>query len=428
MEGTPTLSEAPAVHRLDGTLRMLIWGALLYVAVQQLSQGGSVSPVSYIVPLALFLALTAGLLLASVPGLAYRLRQSRDMQPLLMASLPLLLIVPYVLLTRGEPDFDPSTILITGMAVFLPVSCAILNVPALRRSDITLGLITVLVPLLAPLVQTRELTQLWLRVGAFALPVLLLLLSTRNQKQRLNFLLICGVLSLWYSAQFGSLPVLDLLPSDGIEGPSAIDPVYYFDLAAGVLLLYSLALAGWFNRAGLSFKPSARGVWQVGSNLVLLAITTSVVGVITGVLNFDHVAEILATNISNPRALLIQALLTFVLIALPQELLFRGTLLPYLQETFQWPEMVVIAASAFIYGIAHWQPDLLSESTGAIWFALLATVCGVFFARAYLASSITTVQPINSPNEVSQPTHPNIATSTVLHTIVRLIWRFAFKA
>ena len=418
MEGTrgttnTTLSTAPeAIQRVDGSLRLLAWGALLYIAVQRLSQGGTVSPLDYLLPLALFLGLSAALLLASVPSMAYSLQQSRQNQPLLMAALPLLLIVPYVIVARSNPEFDPSTILITGMLLFLPVSCAILNVPGLQRGDISLGLITVLVPLIAPLVQSRELTNLWLRVGAIALPLLLLLLSTRAQKQRLNFLLVCSVLSLWYGVQFGALPAYDLLPIslDGTE------VVLYFDLAAAVLLLYTLGLSGWFNENGrirLSFQPSLSGVLHILINLVLIFIFAGGVGIATGVLSLQTALSTVQASLADPRELLTQALLTYTLIALPRELLFRGALLPYFQEIFRGSTLksaLPIALSAVLFGVAYWQPDLdMGTPNSAIWFAVLVTVCGVFFARAYLSSR-------------------NIATSTTLHTMIHLIWRFAFKA
>ena len=219
-------------------------------------------------------------------------------------------------------------------------------------------------------------------MGAIALPLLLLLLSTRAQKLRLNFLLICSVLSLWYGVQFGALPAYDLLPIS-LDGTEA---VLYFDLAAAVLLLYALGLSGWFNehgRIGLSFQPSLSGVLHILINLMLIFIFAGGVGIATGVLSLQTSLSTVQASLADPRELLTQALLTYTLIALPRELLFRGALLPYFQEIFRgsaFKSALPIALSAVLFGVAYWQPDLdMGTPNSAIWFALLVTVCGVFF-------------------------------------------------
>ena len=146
---------------------------------------------------------------------------------------------------------------------------------------------------------------------------------------------------------------------------------------------------------------------------MLIFIFAGGVGIATGVLSLQTALSTVQASLADPRELLTQALLTYTLIALPRELLFRGALLPYFQEIFRgsaFKSALPIALSAVLFGVAYWQPDLdMGTPNSAIWFALLVTVCGVFFARAYLSSR-------------------NIAISTTLHTLIHLIWRFAFKA
>src|SRR5205085_7834667 len=118
-------------------------------------------------------------------------------------------------------------------------------------------------------------------VVAFALPVLLLLFTTREQKKRLNFLFICAVLSLWYSAQFKALPLF-LLPNT--------DNLQYFDVVLLPLLLYVLALADRFTPLGLSFRPSVRGAGMVVFYVALAGVVLVPLGLITGALTFDTAA------------------------------------------------------------------------------------------------------------------------------------------
>ncbi len=53
-------------------------------------------------------------------------------------------------------------------------------------------------------------TEILLRLGAFALPALLILLTTREQKSRLNFYFASAVLFIWYTVEFGAAPDVGL--------------------------------------------------------------------------------------------------------------------------------------------------------------------------------------------------------------------------
>lgn len=407
MEGN--FRPATEIHRLDGSLRMLVWLILLFRAVQQLSENGTLPPTDYFIQIVLFALLSGALLLASLSPVATKLRDTAQHQPVLMAALPLLLLLPYFLVARRDPEFDPSTVLTTGMLLFLPISAAILNTPALRRSDITLGLVTAIVPLIVPLVQTQAIEHVGLRVAAALVPVLLLIFSTAEQKQRLNFLLICAVLSLWFSVMFGALPIYVLLPEQSIG---------YFETVATVLLLYALATGGWFDRLGLSLRPTLIGFSQFAINLLLLAVIAIPAGLLLGALHFGF-AGFDGINAITHLAFL------FVFAALPQEILFRGALLSYLKDELRWPVILVIVASALLFGAAYLVPSPISPASltsgdlvgidgnspfiSSLPIAIVMVICGVFFARAKLATG-------------------NVATSAALHTVVRWIGRLAFNA
>jgi membrane protease YdiL (CAAX protease family) len=253
----------------------------------------------------------------------------------------------------------------------------------------------VAIPLVLPLTRNESIggTSVILRIGAFLLPVLLLLLTTRQHKQRLNFLFVCAVLALWYSVEFKAFPEFGLPGMAGTSGTG--DGMPYFQLAVIPTFLYVLSVAGRFGGLGLSFKPSPRGLSIVATNLALFALIAVPLGLL---------ARFLAPAFQWPGVLeaLSSALTIYLFIALPEEILFRGTLFRYLEETMHWPEAVTIGVSAVIFGAAH-----LDNPPNVGWYFVLATIAGVFYARTYLATR-------------------NVGASATLHALVDWLWALIF--
>lgn len=325
-------------------------------------------------PLMVYSLPAAAYLLASTPAVASTLRRYAESQPLGMALLALAPLVPVAAYARAAFDFDPAELLFGAVLIFLPAACAILNVPQLHRADVLLGLITVAVPLLLPYAPDSGVGApseppttfgIVMRFGAFLLPVALLVFTTREQKQRLNFLFVCAALSLWYAAQFRALPDLPIAGDVGVT---------YFQLAIIPIFLYVLATAGRFDRLGMSFQPTPRGVSVVTANLALLAAIGVPVGMVTGAL-------VPAFQGPPPLDAAAQALSIFLLIALPQEILFRGVLLTYLQDVLRLNAGIAAIISAVLFGAAH-----LSGPADLGWPFILAVLTGVFCARAFLAT------------------------------------------
>ncbi len=371
-EGTqPAGSLAGSLTVLEWGIRAVLFASFIGVLIQQLN---ALSLNQALYPLILYGLLAAAYLLASVPTVAAAIRRQAESQPLGMALLALVPLAPVMLYARTALNMELTGLLFIGALVFLPAACAILNVPQLRRADVSLGLITVALPLLLPYAPDSGIStspesptafDIAMRLGAFLLPLALLLFTTHEQKQRLNFLFVCAVLSLWYAVQFRAFPAL----------PIAHDTeVTYFQLAVIPLFLYVLAVAGRFDRLGMLFKPSPRGVSVVAANLALLAALGVPVGLVTGAL---------APAFQGPPLLeaATQALNIFLLVGLPQEILFRGTLLTYLQDALRLDAGVAAVISGILFGAAHAQ-----NSAGFGWTFILATLAGIFCARAFLAT------------------------------------------
>jgi hypothetical protein len=385
-------SRPSPVSALDLAIRLILWAAVMLGFISQ-SGGAPLSDLVY--PLLILGLLSAGYLLASLPSVAADVRRLAENQPLLMAVLSLFLLLPLIVYARSTQDFDFTEVLFTGVLIVLPTAGSLLNAPQLRRGDISLGLIMVALPLLLPFArdetwrsaETFEITGVLLRLGAFALPVLLLALTTQEQKQRLNFLFVCAVLSLWYSVEF------DVFPSIAI---SETQDAPYFQFAVIPLFLYVLALAGRFDRLGLSFSPTPRGLSTIAANTGLFAVIALPVGLVTGFLAPGFAAPTL-------QEAAVRALQIFLFVALPEEILFRGTLLTYLLELLGGNIAVAVAISSLIFGAAH-----LNNTPNAGWFFVLATIAGFFYARAFLATR-------------------NVATAGVVHAAVDWLWWLIFR-
>jgi membrane protease YdiL (CAAX protease family) len=393
-------TQAAPTHTIDWLMRLVLFGAFILLIVRQIDPS---DPNDLVYPLLIFGALAAGYLLASVPVVAAQLHRMAEEQPLGMALLPLVLLMPVIVQARATPDSDPTDVLFTGILIVLPVACAILNTPQFRRNDVPLGLITVVLPMLLPFVRTAasndilpafDPSSVALRVGAVALPILLVLFTTHEQRQRLNFLFICAVLSLWYAVEFDAFPSVIISPNMDVT---------LFQVAVIPLFLYVVAVAGRFHALGFAFQPTPRSVSIASTNFALLGVLAVPIGLVSGVLT---------PQFANPTPLegIVQALILFLLIALPEELLFRGTLLTYLHDTLHVPVTLAIGIVSMLYGVAHVNnPEgLLAGANGLIWLIVIATLAGVFYARTFLAAR-------------------NVTASAVVHAAVNLAWWVFFK-
>jgi dephospho-CoA kinase len=376
----------PALEWVDWLVRLVVWGVSVVVFAGQLNTVLSLSTVAVVV---VFGLLMAGFLVASVRPVAVHLFGAARVQPLVLALLPLVLLLPYAWYSRQTGNFDTGELLIAGLLFSLPAALVMLNTPALNRADAVLGLAVVATPLVMPILRYETLATpaILLRLGAFALPVLLLLFSTAEQKRRLNFLFISGVLSLWYAVAFDAFPA-STWPVLGLQ-------ISYFHLAVLPVFLYLLAAAGRFGALGLSFQPLPRDVSTVATNLALFALIAIPIGLITHFLTLQYASPTLGE-------VLVQVLAIYLFIALPQEILFRGTLLTYLDETMRWPITTTVIVSALLFGAAH-----LGTAPTPGWHFALAALAGVFYAHTFLKTK-------------------NVGTAATLHTAVNLIWMLIF--
>jgi membrane protease YdiL (CAAX protease family) len=305
-------------------------------------------------------------LLASVGPVSLRVHQQVQARPLLVVLLPVALFALFSSYIQNIYP-EPAEFLFFGIFIFLVASAAVLNVPPLQRADVSLALILVAVPLLMPVVPDTPFygdapdKPLVLRAIAFLPPVLLLLLTSTQQKQRLNLLFICALLALWYAAQFGALPSR---PAGGAADVLA-------QLMIPVAALYVIALAGRFEHLGFSFRPTLRQISVTTANAVLLATIFVPLGLVTGAL-------VPAFSGPPPLDALGHWLGLFLLKALPEEMILRGALITYLRDDLRFSGLVAAVVSVILSGVTNW--------SGLGWLLILNAIASAFYARIFLAT------------------------------------------
>ena len=282
-------------------------------------------------------------------------------------GLPGFLFLLYVILVLIARLTNPVVaIVVAGATLWVPVGLWSRNEEALTPVQAVAGLAVLLIPLGADLVlgARPDAAGIALRLGAFALPALLILLTTREQKSRLNFYFASAVLFIWYSVEFGTVPEVGL--------PAGVSLIGYMKLALIVLLLYVVTLSGRLPEAGFTFALTRHDWWEVAINFVLFAIIAIPIGLMTGFLKPSAALPSLWEVFSRGLAI-------FLFVALPEELLFRGVIHRYLERVLRWSPLATLILSSVIFGAAH-----LNNPPNVGYYFILATVAGIFYGRTFL--------------------------------------------
>jgi membrane protease YdiL (CAAX protease family) len=281
-------------------------------------------------------------------------------------GLPGFLFLLYVILVLIAQITNPViAIVVAGATLWVPVGLWSRNEEALTPVQTVAGLAVLLIPLGADIVfgARPDATGIALRLGAFALPALLILLTTREQKSRLNFYFASAVLFMWYSVEFGAVPEVGLPLGAGLIG--------YMKLALLVLFLYVITLSRRLPDAGFTFSLTRRDWREVLINFALFGIIAIPIGLITGFIKPS-------TALPSPPEMIGRGIAIFLFIALPEELLFRGVIHRYLERVLRWSQPATLILSSVIFGAAH-----LNNPPNVGYYFILATLAGVFYGRTF---------------------------------------------
>jgi len=196
------------------------------------------------------------------------------------------------------------------------------------------------------------------------LPALLILLTTREQKSRLNFYFASAVLFMWYSVEFDTVPDVGLPMGAGLIG--------YMKLALLVLFLYVVTLSNRLPDVGFTFSLKRREWREALINFVLFGIIAIPFGLVTGFIK-------LSTTLPSLLEITGRGIAIFLFIALPEEILFRGVIHRYLERVLRWSQLATLILSSIIFGAAH-----LNNPPNVGYYFILAALAGIFYGRTFL--------------------------------------------
>jgi len=282
-------------------------------------------------------------------------------------GLPGFLFLLYVIFVVIAHLTNPViAVVVAGATLWVPVGLWSRNEEALTPIQAVAGLAVLLIPLGADIVlgARPDAVGIALRLGAFALPALLILLTTREQKSRLNFYFASAVLFMWYTIEFGAVPDVSLPIGAGLIG--------YMKLALIVLFLYVVTLSNRLPDVGFTFSLMRRDWREALINFALFSIIAVPFGLITGFIKPSTVLPSLLEIVGRGIAI-------FLFVALPEELLFRGVIHRYLERVLRWPQLATLILSSVIFGAAH-----LNNPPNVGYYFILATLAGLFYGRTFL--------------------------------------------
>jgi len=229
----------------------------------------------------------------------------------------------------------------------------------------------------------------FLKLVAYVLLPAALLLTIRQPEQRLLWQDVLVILALW-------LP-LDFRWMRDVWGWPRHSLAYSMNslLATGLAVFLFVCVR---RLEGVGYRCHCEKLdgWIGARNFLLFAPMAIPIGLVTGFI-----------TISGPQIpiseFLLSALGIFFLIAIPEELLFRGIIQNFLEKTFRKPAFALIVTS-LIFGAAH-----LNNGPRPDWrYFLLASLAGLFYGNAY------------------QRTRGLLAPA-IVHTLVDTVWRAFFR-
>jgi membrane protease YdiL (CAAX protease family) len=165
-------------------------------------------------------------------------------------------------------------------------------------------------------------------------------------------------------------------------------------LAVDLALLLFVAFRR-LDHVGHRFQIGRKDLAAFGVNLAMCLVLVVPIALATGFVRFNPDTTVLGFAGSFAAI--------FLTIALPEELLFRGLIQNFLQKT--WGRvMVALVVSSIVFGLAH-----LNNGPRPDWrYAVLATIAGFFYGRAYLQSG-------------------GLMAPALLHATIDAVWRGFFR-
>lgn len=187
---------------------------------------------------------------------------------------------------------------------------------------------------------------------------------TRRTASTLTWLDVVAILAIWLPFDFRWVRTIWTWP----QGMAAytMNTILAVDLA--VLLFVAFRR---LDGVGYRFRLRRRDLSPLWMNFLAFAVIAIPIGLATGFIRFHPHSDLFR--------FLGSAAGIFLLVGLPEELLFRGIIQNFLQKTLH-RQGLALMTTALIFGAAH-----LNNGPSPDWrYFLLATIAGLFYGRAYI--------------------------------------------
>jgi len=229
----------------------------------------------------------------------------------------------------------------------------------------------------------------FLKLAAYVLLPAALLLTIREPEQRLLWQDVLVILALWLPLDFRWMRDVWAWPSYSLA--------YSMNsLLATGLAVFLFVCVRRLEGVGYRCHFETQDGWIGLRNFLLFAPVAIPIGLVTGFIT-------ISSRQVAPWELLLSALGIFFLIAIPEELLFRGIIQNFLEKSFPKPAFALIVTS-LIFGAAH-----LNNGPRPDWrYFLLATLAGLFYGNAYRRTR-------------------GLLAPAIVHTLVDTVWRAFFR-
>jgi uncharacterized protein len=229
----------------------------------------------------------------------------------------------------------------------------------------------------------------FIKLAAYVLSPAALLLTISQPEQRLLWQDVLVILALW-------LP-LDFRWMRDVWGWPSYSLAYSMNsLLATGLAVFLFVCVRRLEGVGYRCHFAKLDGWIGLRNFFLFAPMAVLIGLLTGFITSSG-RQFFGWQV------LLSALGIFFLIAIPEELLFRGIIQNFLEKTLRKPALALIGTS-LIFGAAH-----LNNGPRPDWrYFVLASLAGLFYGNAYQRTN-------------------GLWAPAIVHTLVDTVWRAFFK-
>lgn len=242
-------------------------------------------------------------------------------------------------------------------------------------------------------------------ISGLWLAVVLAILFFMKQKSAPHALDYLLVLLLWLPSEFGLLQSLSIPPVSGLAHPLSM--IAIFILAVFYIVIRQFDI-------GFTYRLKANDYRIIVLNFLLFFMIAVIIGSLTGLI---HVSD----RLPDFSEIVIRFAVIYFLIALPEELLFRGVIYKLLIKQLQgkkWAVGKAMIFSSVLFGLAHsfsanspyW--NIFLGSIG-VWhfpwaYVLLSSVAGYFYVLVFIRTQ-------------------KITAAALLHLLVEWTWFVFFN-